>query len=123
MEPYEINRKIAEKVFGATIVEPTDDFSLTHADLDECNEPAAWTDALKNYSSNRDFAWEVIDKMFEKGWDCEIQLFMRNDVYVGPCYRVVFRQIQRQEVNGMEFSGSVSDAICKAALIALGETI
>lgn len=67
-------------------------------------------------SENIADAWTVLETLFKTGFDSEIQLYMRNDVYVGPSYRIALREIDNQEKGWVEFSNSLPHAICLAAL-------
>lgn len=110
-DPYEIDRLVARKVFGANIIESEGDCDLTHTDKDECNEPAAWAECVKSFSTNRESAFMILDKFkhFTLGTTTVGNLAM--DMY--------FCEIFNGEKNVMALGDTLPRAICFAGLLAV----
>lgn len=121
----ELDALIAEKVFGWT------DLKKLHGCDVYSGFPAGFTPAtdhpserwiVRKYSTTIADAWAVIEKLFQLGWDTEVQGFDDLSSSGKPYYRVRVARIDNQASAQIDFSHRAPHAICLAALKAVGYT-
>lgn len=119
----ELDILIAEKIFGLEVVKNKSGskrggfyYSVGEPDWDDFYGDMQLANPVPIYSLDIATAWEVVEKLFELGWDCEVSMYRAEQ---GPRYRVDVRVIEHQEHGATEFADTAPLAICLAALKAL----
>jgi hypothetical protein len=105
----ELDALVAEKVMGI----PKELISI-NGPIDSPYNPGTLVREIEHYSTDISAAWEVVDRMFEKGWDLYLETFL-NEEGKQQC-RVSFQKIGNEEItSGPMFSEKAPHAICLAA--------
>lgn len=106
----ELDALVAEKVMGIAIPEGADTQYL-----ETCMD-------LPYYSTDIAAAWEVVEKLFQSGFDLYLETF--KDDEDKPQCRVSFQAIDNQDKgSGPIYADTAPHAICLAALKAVGVEI
>lgn len=110
-----IDALVAEHVMGFNdkVYQASRSLSKTHTVMSQLTIP--------HYSTDISAAWEVVEKLFDGGFDTEIQVYLTDENK--RLHRVVLNESKRQENAFCEFAESAQQAICLAALRAKGISV